>query len=35
MFLFSVAVLKERLSARAWTGLALLTAGSVAMAFLG
>ena len=33
--LFSVAVLKERLSARAWTGLALLTAGSVAMAFLG
>ncbi len=35
MFLFSVAVLKECLSARAWTGLALLTAGSVAMAFFG
>ena len=33
--LFSVAVLKERLSARAWTGLALLTAGSVALAFFG
>lgn len=33
--LFSVFVFKERLSAKAWTGLALLTAGSVGMAFLG